>query len=301
MPEVAEHIGTLSHEDGTFSQGAWSLSHVEEVNDVYMRILGVFVRNSIIITAVSSAFILGLASAQAADLIVEPAPAPERFAYEWTGLYIGVQGGIGGGTFKHAFSHIADPLEEFGDFNVHEDITAFGAFGGVQVGYNQQLASNWVVGVEADLSASGIKARDSQSYDFVDFGEFGNRVVETKIDWFGTIRGRLGYAMDNFLIYGTGGAAYGSIKTSATRNDFWNYGADSDSDSHSFSDTKWGWTAGAGFEYGLTENITLKTEYLYVDLGSISTSGYNEFHDDDGDTSVDTAFHTLKTGLNYKF
>ncbi|WP_378943130.1 outer membrane protein [Mesorhizobium sp. ANAO-SY3R2] len=254
-------------------------------------------------SSVTSVLILALSSAQAADLIVEPAPAPvaERFSYDWSGFYIGVHAGIGGGTFNHVFNHIADSLDEGGDYRQTEDITAFGAFGGVQVGYNHQFVPNWVAGIEADLSASRIKASDSRSYNWFDHNEFGKREIETKIDWFGTIRGRLGYAMDNFLIYGTGGAAYGSIKTSAIDSASWNDGTGGYYDSHSFSDIKLGWTAGAGFEYGLTEYITLKTEYLYVDLGSIETSGYNEFHSSDGDTSVDTAFHTLKTGLNYKF
>lgn len=266
-----------------------------------MRISGLPVNDFLRIAAIHSAFFLGTVAAHAADLAVEPAPVAERFAYDWSGLYIGVHGGIGGGTFKHAFDHTASPLDEIGDYRLTEDITAFGAFGGVQVGYNHQLGPNWVAGVEADLSASGIKAKDSRSYNWIDLGEFGNRDVETKIAWFGTLRGRLGYAMDNFLIYGTGGAAYGSIKTSAVDNDYWDDGASGNSRSHSFSNTKLGWTAGAGFEYGLTENITLKTEYLYVDLGSIETSGDNDFHSSDGRTSVDTAFHTFKTGLNYRF
>lgn len=255
------------------------------------------------ITAASSVLFLGLATAQAADLTVEQAPAPaaERFAYNWTGFYIGVHGGIGGGTFNHAFYHPHEPLSEFGPYTNHEDITAFGGFGGAQIGYNYQVDPNWVVGAEADISASGIKAKDSEGSERYGGEESYNSVVETKIDWFGTIRGRLGYAMDNFLVYGTGGAAYGSIKASASYSESWNFGASGYTESHSFSDTKLGWTAGAGFEYGLTDNITLKTEYLYVDLGSIDTSGYNAFHRDKGDTSVDTAFHTLKAGLNYKF
>lgn len=253
------------------------------------------------ITLSCSVLFLGSTSAYSADLLVEPAPVAERFAYDWAGTYVGIHGGIGGGTFNHVFFHPSGPADEGGDFRATEDITAFGAFGGVQVGYNHQVAPSWIAGAEADLSASGIKAKDLQSYNWLDHGEFGSREVKTKIDWFGTIRGRLGYAKDNFLIYGTGGAAYGSIKTSAVSSYYWDGGASSDSDSHSFSDTKLGWTAGAGFEYGLTQNISLKTEYLYVDLGSIETSGDNDFHGRDGRTSVDTAFHTLKTGLNYGF
>lgn len=251
---------------------------------------------SLSITAAASALILGLASAQAADPVTQP-----DLAYDWTGLYVGVHAGIGGGTFDHEFSRPDDPLQELAAIRITEGITAFGAFGGAQIGYNYRFGPNWLVGAEADFSISGIRARDSQSTDLDSGGDTYEREVETRIDWFGTLRGRLGYAMDNFLIYGTGGAAYGRIETSASERGTDGFGADGYSNSFSFSDTKVGWTAGAGFEYGLTEKITVKTEYLYVDLGSIDTSGFNEVHSAVGRTSVDTAIHTLKAGLNYRF
>lgn len=299
--DVAQHIGTFGHQDETRDQGARSPSHATNITVLHMRILRLSVQKTVRITAISFAFILGISSVHAADIINEQAPVAEDLAYNWTGFYIGAHGGIGGGTFNHAFNYTADPSREDWSYNDNEDITAFGAFGGAQIGYNHQLNPNWVVGVEADISASGIKAKDSLNFNWNNGEEIHSREVETKIDWFGTIRGRLGYAMDNFLIYGTGGAAYGSVNTSASENHLWDFGADGSSNSFSNSETKFGWTAGAGFEYGLTENITLKTEYLYVDLGSIDTSGFNAFKGDYGHTSVDTAFHALKTGLNYKF
>ena len=234
----------------------------------------------------ASVLALGVVGAHAADLTYEPAPvvvAPEVF--NWTGFYIGVHGGIGGANVDTQFRYYDDG----GDGLDYSD-NAFGAFGGVQAGYNWQFNTNWVVGLETDFAASGIEAKHEES----STDGFYNSSVEAKVDWFGTIRGRLGYAWDNVLFYGTGGAAYGKVKISGSYNE------DDFNTGFSNSDTNWGWTAGAGVEYGITKNITLKAEYLYVDLGSVSSDA-GAFFEGDGEFKSDVAFHTLKAGLNYKF
>lgn len=230
----------------------------------------------------ASVLALGVVGAHAADLTYEPAPVAAPVVFNWTGFYIGVHGGIGGGNFDSSLYYSGE--DYWGDFSDN----AFGAFGGVQVGYNYQFATNWVAGVEADFAASGINAKHDENYSD---GYFEN--TEGKVDWFGTLRGRIGYAWDNVLFYGTGGAAYGKVKLSSS------YGYSGDTyDSFSDSETKWGWTVGAGVEYGVTKNITLKAEYLYVDLGSINS---NVDFGDYSNASLDAKFHTLKAGLNYKF
>jgi outer membrane immunogenic protein len=241
-----------------------------------------------------SAIALGVTAAQAADLTYEPAPVAAPVAFNWTGFYVGVHGGIGGGDFDTQQRIYWDQLiagRAVSPYGVDTSDNAFGAFGGAQIGYNYQFATNWVAGVEADIAASGIKAEYSESYDG---GEYSWH-SEAKIDWFGTIRGRLGYAWDNVLFYGTGGAAYGKIKLSGGESEG-GYGYNNYSDSQ----TKWGWTAGAGIEYGITQNITLKTEYLYVDLGT-ATFDNVVFDGYESEGKLDAAFHTLKVGLNYKF
>ena len=228
-----------------------------------------------------SALALGLTSTPAADLTYEPVPALERPAFNWTGFYLGVHGGIGGGEFDGSYRFDS----EIGMLGGDVSDRAFGAFGGAQAGYNTQFAPNWVAGVEADFAASGIKAEHAESY----IGENFTSSYSTEIDWFGTLRGRLGYAWDNLLIYGTGGAAYGKVKYTDSA---------SGEPNREVSETNWGWTAGAGVEYGITRNITLKTEYLYVDLGSLEATNFAI----EGDRmTVGTDFHTLKAGLNYKF
>ncbi|MCX5519192.1 porin family protein [Kaistia defluvii] len=231
----------------------------------------------------ASVLALGVAGAQAADLTYEPAPVAVPEVFNWTGFYIGVHGGIGGGNIDSQFRYY-DPEVPGDGYNFSDN--AFGAFGGVQAGYNWQFNTNWVVGLETDFAASGIEAKHS-----VDYSDGYSESNETKVDWFGTIRGRLGYAWDNVLFYGTGGAAYGKVKVSGS------YDGDG-SGSYSDSDTNWGWTAGAGVEYGITKNVTLKAEYLYVDLGSVTADAGDDFG---GSFKSDVAFHTLKAGLNYKF
>ncbi|MER8807813.1 porin family protein [Mesorhizobium australicum] len=202
-------------------------------------------------------------SAYAADAIVSE-PVPVAASFDWTGAYIGVNAGGGFGTFNLAPS---------GGAPGSIDIDASGFLGGVQAGYNWQVGQ-FVYGVEADFQGSDIKADLS-------FGGPGG--LETKVDWFGTVRARLGYTpVDRFMIYGTGGLAYGHEKISAPGLDL--------------SKTRVGWTVGAGAEYAITNNWSFKSEYLYTDLGkeTFNPGGL-------GGVDVKVPFHTVRVGLNYKF
>lgn len=232
----------------------------------------------------ASVLALGVVAAQAADLTYEPAPVVEApAAFNWTGFYIGVHGGVAAGDFKYP---IGVGLGDFGfDGELEQD--ASGGFGGAQIGYNWQFNPNWVIGIEADIAASSYEGKVSANFNG------GNLEAGSEVEWFGTVRARLGYAYDNLLLYGTGGLAYGDVKSSISGNIIGNF-------DESISDSSTGWTVGAGFEYGITQNITLKTEYLYVDLGNQTLYSASE-----GGSFInvesETKFHTLKAGLNYKF
>jgi outer membrane immunogenic protein len=219
-----------------------------------------------------SALALGVAGAQAADLVAAPVVEAASEAYNWTGFYAGVHGGYGTGDHNSDW--------DWGYETYSYDLS--GGFGGVQIGYNHQFASQWVAGVEADFSLSSL------DHSFID----GAWTVEAKVDWFGTLRGRLGYAFDNALVYGTAGAAYGRVKL----DEAWMNQGNSYAISH--ADTHWGWTAGAGLELGISRNVTLKAEYLYVDLGTSSRAlDMNDYRNLD----VEAKFHAFKAGLNYRF
>ncbi|UCA47743.1 outer membrane protein [Pseudochrobactrum sp. XF203] len=230
------------------------------------------------LTLAASAALLFTGSAMAADAVVynEPAPAVVD-TFSWTGGYIGVNAGYAGGKFKTDFNELLGDLSLKGN--------ASGFIGGVQAGYNWQF-DQAVVGIETDIQGSGVKS------DF-DVSVPGGTLVNlgTKVSWFGTTRVRLGYTpVDRFMVYATGGVAYGKVKTYA--NDYMG--------GSSQSDTKVGYTVGAGAEYAITNNVTLKTEYLYTDLGKLKLDAYDGVRD----VRIGEAksqFHTVRVGLNYKF
>ena len=204
---------------------------------------------------------LGVTAASAADIPRArpmPAKAPVYVAppFSWTGGYIGVNGG--GGWGRSSFS---TPFSS-GSFN-----TSGGLVGGT-LGYNWQF-NQIVFGVEGDLDWSNLRGS----------APCGATTCETRNDWLGTVRGRLGYAVGNFMPYVTGGLAVGDIKTSIAGVG-------------SANQTKAGWTVGGGLEAHISGPWTAKVEYLYVDLGSGGAIA-----------GSDASFHTniVRAGLNYKF
>ncbi|WP_029005083.1 outer membrane protein [Azorhizobium doebereinerae] len=226
----------------------------------------------------SSAIALAIAApASAADLanrypvkaVVAPAPV-----FSWTGFYIGANAGYGGDKYNYNFGV---PVTS----SASADSSGF--FAGGQIGYNYQFANNVVLGLETDIQWSGIEG----NIDTASARSASN--IKSSLDYFGTVRARVGYAFDRVLPYITGGMAYGESKTSATQL------SGSTLSIFDGNDTKVGWTIGGGLEYALTNNWTFKTEYLYVDLGD------SDYGVGSSAVSVDNKFHTVKAGVNYKF
>jgi outer membrane immunogenic protein len=205
-------------------------------------------------------------------------------AANWTGFYLG--GNLGSGTGRDRSSLTTPGGSEI--FNLAPD----GINGGVQAGYNWQ-AGNWVYGLEADIQAS---AQQDNKTCLLTCTPGAAAAYDATLPWFGTVRGRLGYSVGSTLFYATGGYAYGNIKTNIDFTGF---------PQVRLSETRGGWTAGAGIETPFTllglfgPNWTSKTEYLYVDLGR-STDAY-----DVGGTPVVSSTHVtehiFRTGLNYHF
>ena len=198
-------------------------------------------------------------AASAADLPARPyAKGPAAVvspAYNWSGFYIGAMGGFG-----------------------WETDAGSGGFGGGTVGYNWQLpGSQFVFGVEVDAAGASIK----DSF-LVDVGV----TQENKINAFGSVTGRAGFAIDAALLYAKGGYAWTNAKTSFTD------GVNTLSDSQ----THTGYTIGGGLEYLFTPSWSAKAEYMYTSLGS-ETYNFGGQPLDSG--SFD--FHTIKVGVNYHF
>ncbi len=193
--------------------------------------------------------------------------------FSWTGFYIGAQAG-------YAW---ADTEASSGPLTGYDQTYAYspeGFVGGGHVGYNWQ-AHNWVFGVEADFEAADISETGVGSLGFTH---------RTDIDWLGSVRGRLGVAMDRTLFYVTGGWAFGDVEitkaTGAGATPFATYG-----------DTRNGWTAGAGIEHAFTNNLTARVEYRYTDLGSDNFSSTTANSIDENDIT----FHAVRAGVSLKF
>lgn len=210
------------------------------------------------------------------------APAP---IFTWTGFYVGANAGYGFGQGKA--SDIALNGTPFPSRNGSFDTD--GAIGGGQIGYNYQIGSI-VLGLEADLQASGVKGS------YVDdplAAPASASHINGKLEYFGTVRARAGYAVGNALFYATGGFAYGSTKASITN--FINQA----SPVISSRANAMGYALGGGVEYALTRNWTVKAEYLYLDLGkkgiSFAQSPVVATAKDSSTTNV------VRLGVNYKF
>jgi outer membrane immunogenic protein len=180
------------------------------------------------------------------------APAPVFMAapFSWAGFYAGVNAGVVGhqGSFTGAVPAGGSWAWPSGD------TSSRGAFFGGQIGYNFKMGS-LVFGVEADFGASTAKSTDINTS-----GYFWRQ--RSGLNNFGTARLRLGYAFDRALIYATGGLAFGSVSEAIQAIDSgspysWSRG----------SSVKTGFTVGAGVEYLLSNNFSLKAEGLYYDLG----------------------------------
>lgn len=238
------------------------------------------------IVVATVAMVGSVAGAQAADLSVK-APvykAPVVQVYDWTGFYVGANAGLG---FGRSSTQMVSTLSG----NELVRTGGVGALGGVQAGYNWQLGNmlgfrNVVFGLEADIQGAGLEDNYTCSINCGVTG-FG---YHQKLDWFGTVRGRIGLATGPVLSYVTGGFAYGNVKTGFTH-------FDTPADSATFSSTRTGWTVGSGVEAALGNNWTAKVEYLYLDLGNqsgVSPAGGYAFNSDIRE-------HIFRAGVNYRF
>ena len=254
--------------------------------------------------------ILAPAAAFAADLApppVEPV-APEIVpSFTWTGFYAGLSAGYGRGNLdtdlKAVPTATANDLPTALGFGLNGGVarvkdTANGFVGGGQIGYNYQLDPHWVIGAEADLQYAGLDSKKT----FI--GDQNIPVtVKTELDWFGTVRGRVGVTADRLLFYGTAGLAYGHADggLTVTPGTVQNPGVGGPFTA-SDSQTHVGYAVGAGVEAAMTQHVTLRLEYLYMDLGK--RNYHFAFPDSNGSTTDSTEAITenlFRVGLNYRF
>ncbi|KAI94789.1 porin [Rhodomicrobium udaipurense JA643] len=212
------------------------------------------------IAGLTLASVVAIASANSADLYrgqaggYKDGPIVAPVA-TWTGFYAGINGGYG-------WDDVDAPVNFDGDFN--------GGFGGGQIGYNWQGAfgtSPLVIGIEADIQGSGLGVEGVLA-----------QSDELNLNYFGTVRGRLGYALGNTLVYATGGFAYGEFEYKLPGVG-------------SASDTTTGYVVGGGLEHKFTQNISGKVEYQYLAFDDESFRG----------SDLEFGVNTIRAGLNYHF
>jgi outer membrane immunogenic protein len=204
------------------------------------------------------------APAFAADMALKAAPPPA--AYSWAGWYVGLNAGGSFGTARDTTTFAGAP---FGSTSGRLD----GVVGGAQIGYNWQ-SSTWVYGLEADIQGTSERNSTSTAGFVSAIGcallpcFAAATVTDTeKLPWFGTVRARLGVlASPTWLIYATGGLAYGEIESSTAVT------VGAVTVANTFDTTRAGWTAGGGIESSLGNNWTGKIEYLYLDFGSVTNT-----------------------------
>jgi len=273
-------------------------------------------KNLLLVTCAAVALAAGGTAALAGDIGLAPA------SYDWSGGYVGVNAGgaLNSSKFKSNYSYTGqDDIGQEGidlvnglDFTATPNEGAFTA--GVLAGYNMQMSS-LVLGIEGDFNYLGFSGtvKNNASGVMSQVLEPENTNAIDKIDyegtWYGTVRARVGYAMDNFLLYGTGGLAYGQLNikqkldaTNGTESATWSSERDA---------WKMGWTVGAGVEYAM-DRWTLGLEYLYVDLGTYEWGSSGDVNLNDATLQTDWsqvkekgeadyAFSVARATLKYRF
>jgi outer membrane immunogenic protein len=280
------------------------------------------------VLSIAALAILSASGASAADMAVKaPAYRPAPIIDLWSGFYVGANIGYSWGDWRADSNQLVYNFEQ-----PTSRPKLDGVLGGVQAGYNWRVAPQWLFGIEADIQATGEKAREAWidpglpptrapliecpngfiqngqciAFDFVPRpGNAANLSHEWKFPWFGTVRLRAGYnPTANWLFYITGGLAYGRTEYSfnffqpgAAANQV---GSTATTYALRHSSTDIGYAVGFGGEYKLSRNWSIKGEYLYVDLGrrTIVTT------DIDGApfrVGYSVRDHIARIGINYAF
>lgn len=276
---------------------------------------------SIFLSAVSVIAFAPFASA--ADLPLKAPAAAPPVVFNWTGCYVGANLGVG--HVKHDLSTFAPPfppnlindtartaINNAGLASLSHD----GVTGGGQVGCNwQPVASGWsslVLGIEGDFNGiDGDVSRNTGNIVEPVSGSTVRSIDDIGMNWFATVRGRIGWAFNRFMIYGTGGAAFANVD--ASKRFAWDFAdgcpvVNGLNECHvgNSSSTRTGWTAGGGVEWAFLDHWSAKAEYLYADLGSFTYSTTNigtafAPNDQIAHHTVSTKLQVVRVGVNYRF
>ena len=250
-------------------------------------------------------------SASAADLPYKAPPmVPAAVkAFSWTGCYIGANAGWGRADYDLSSTGVGNinanaeaVMAVVGSGSMSND----GFTGGGQIGCNWQLNSPWVIGVEGDIDWTDASA--SRDTGLVPVNAFSGRSIDdVKMNWVSTIRGRVGWAFDRVLVYGTVGAAFTSLDI--TKNFSWTFidgctllNGVNDCHVGGTNSTLWGWTVGGGAEWAFDNHWSVKAEYLWMEFQDATYYTTNaNIPNQFANHSVSPTYQRAVVGINYKF
>ena len=257
----------------------------------------------------SGLLIASTVPALAADLPVKAPPPPPPPVLTWNGFYAGLNGGWSWGRSSRELNFVtatgAAIIPPGGVVTTGGTDLEGGLFGG-QIGYNWQMGPNWVWGFETDIQWANQRGSRvfTGAIPLAGGGVLTGAVVDQKLEWFGTFRGRGGFLVgQGALLYATGGLAYGSVQTDVGLAGISAAGT-SVFGAVSGSSTRAGWTVGGGVEWRFSPNWSAKIEYLYMDIGRTTNTAFLT-------TPAGTLFganvtsrvtdNIIRGGINYQF
>jgi outer membrane immunogenic protein len=270
---------------------------------------------SALLSILALAIAAPIGAANAADLpakaaVFPPEPPPLPHYFNWTGFYVG--GNFGGGWATSDFSgttlFTTGGVTTPSTFSGSDSLS--GILGGGQIGFNYEFPNSIVIGLEADGDWADLSGSTSTCSSPAG-ATTGCAINNAKIEDFGTVRGRLGYAWSNVLLYGSGGWAWGGSKTTSSLNCV---GAACPATTTTFtggnstsSVDASGWAAGAGLEWAFTRNWTVRFEYLHLQFDNVG-GNFNSFGTVLGAHFTSTSGSTsnleadiVRVGVNYLF
>lgn len=252
----------------------------------------------------------------------QPAQLPITSVYNWTGFYAGLNAGYGWGdassTNAPVYPGSQNFFQMFPPTTFDRSFRQTGAIAGGQMGYNWQFSDRVVAGLETDLQWSDVRGSELRVASVLGLGASSfNGLAERRFEWFGTLRGRLGFlATPNLLLYGTGGLAYGETRSGGNINltsgagftiltvpTFSCFTLAPNCYNGNDRQTSVGWSAGAGGEVRVANNWSLKLEYLHIDLPGTSARLVSPPPSDPGVSTIyrfnHQAYDFVRAGFNY--
>jgi outer membrane immunogenic protein len=266
-----------------------------------------------IVSLLAAAFSIALIPAASAADMPTKAPAPMVTPmYNWSGWYVGFNAGAAVDPARFNTDPVFSPIGYFAatstpaiSATAAQSVHTPGFTGGIQFGYNWQMG-NTLFGIEEDFNYMGLKGSTTNTALYPCCAPTAFTINQTvKTDWLWTLRPRLGWTSNNWLLYITGGLAVTQIKANFLFTDTFAAA----NESASINRVKAGWALGAGAEYGLLGGPwSVKAEYLHVDFGTVSTTSTNltaftppiPFPSNVFTHSVRLSDDIVRVGLNYK-